>query len=113
MCTINNSPQSRTDRRENPRQEIDILMNRFLDGYPYLCRATDISRTGMRIQPISQGGNHVRFVGLEFQLPGSDDVLTASGEIVSTRSDQGSIGIRFTQIPRVASKRIQHFLTSI
>ena len=88
-------------------------MNRFLDGYPYLCRATDISRTGMRIKPISQGGgNHVRFVGLEFQLPGSDEVLTASGEIVSNESDHGSIGIRFTQIPTVASKRIKHFLAA-
>jgi hypothetical protein len=112
MCTSNKNQPSATDRRANPRQEIDMLMNQFLNGYPYLCRATDISRTGMRIQPISQGGNKVRFVGLEFQLPGSEQVLTAAGEIVSAEPQQGTIGIRFTQIPKVASKRINQFLAT-
>src|SRR5213592_2513450 len=35
-----------TDRRGEGRRSVDLLINRFLNGYPYLCRATDISRTG-------------------------------------------------------------------
>ena len=87
-------------------------MNQFLNGYPYLCRATDISRTGMRIQSVSPGAKHVRFVGLQFQLPGCDDVLTASGEVVSFKGEQGIVGIRFTRLPEVASDRIGRFLAA-
>lgn len=98
------------ERRADPRREIDLLMNRFLNGYPYLCRASDISRTGMRIHPISGAGSSPsRFVGLQFQLPGSNDVITASGEVVSTPSG-GPLGVRFTAMPAVSKDRISRFL---
>lgn len=85
-------------------------MNRFLNGYPYLCRASDISRTGMRIHPISGGAKGpARFVGLQFQLPGSNDVITASGEIVSSDAT-GPVGVRFTTMPAVSKERISRFL---
>ena len=42
------------DRRREDRRDVDLLVNRFLNGYPYLCRATDISRTGMRVVPLNQ-----------------------------------------------------------
>src|SRR5262245_20434623 len=35
------------DRRVHRRAPLDVLANRFLDGYPYLCRATDISPRGI------------------------------------------------------------------
>ena len=38
-----------SDRRGDDRRPVDLLINRFLNGYPYLCRATDISRSGMRM----------------------------------------------------------------
>jgi c-di-GMP-binding flagellar brake protein YcgR len=87
-------------------------MNRFLNGYPYLSRATDISRTGMRIQPISGAGSASRFVGLQFQLPGSSDVITASGEIVSAGSEDGPVGVRFTRMPSISKERIGRYLAN-
>jgi hypothetical protein len=101
---------SSIDRRANPRRGIDVLMNQFLNGYPYLCRATDISRTGMRIRPMSNGLGGTRFVGLQFQLPGSDDVLTASGEVVSASEKEGPVGIRFTRLPAASAERLGKFL---
>lgn len=106
------STSNSVDRRSTPRREIDVLMNQFLNGYPYLCRATDISRTGMRLQSVSPGAKNVRFVGLQFQLPGSEEVLTASGEVVSSKADQGIVGIRFTRLPAVSSERIGRFLAA-
>jgi hypothetical protein len=100
----------RQDRRSDPRREIDVLMNRFLNGYPYLSRATDISRTGMRIQPIGGAGAASRFVGLQFQLPGCSDVLTASGEVVSSEAHDGPVGIRFTRMPAISKERISRYL---
>jgi c-di-GMP-binding flagellar brake protein YcgR len=87
-------------------------MNRFLNGYPYLSRATDISRTGMRIQPISGSGSASRFVGLQFQLPDSTEVITASGEIVSTGVEDGQVGVRFTRMPAISRERLGRYLAN-
>ncbi len=100
------------DRRADPRRDIDLLMNRFLNGYPYLCRASDISRTGMRIHPISGANAATRFVGLQFQLPGSADVITASGEIVPGLTKDGPYGVRFTRMPAISAARIGRFLAA-
>ncbi len=102
----------KTERRADPRQDIDLLMNRFLNGYPYLCRASDISRTGMRIHPISGGRSATRFVGLQFQLPGSPDVITASGEVVTDRQKEGPCGVRFTRMPALSAACIGRFLAA-
>jgi len=85
-------------------------MNRFLNGYPYLSRATDISRTGMRIHPISGTATTSKFVGLQFQLPGSTEVITASGEIVSPVNSDGPVGVRFTRMPAISKERIGRYL---
>jgi len=100
------------ERRADPRREIDLLMNRFLNGYPYLCRASDISRTGMRIHPISGASSATRFVGLQFQLPGSGEVVTASGEVVASPKQEGPLGVRFTRMPAVSAARIGRFLAA-
>jgi hypothetical protein len=103
---------STQERRADARREIDVLMNRFMSGYPYLCRASDISRTGMRIHPISGAGAATRFVGLQFQLPGVGEVITASGEIVSSGTTGGPLGVRFTRMPTVSADRISKFLAA-
>jgi hypothetical protein len=102
----------KSDRRADPRREVDLLMNRFLNGYPYLCRASDISRTGMRVHPLSGGSPATRFVGLQFQLPGCADVITASGEVVAGDGQPGSIGVRFTRMPAVSATQLGRFLAA-
>jgi hypothetical protein len=103
---------SNNERRADPRREIDLLMNRFLNGYPYLCRASDISRTGMRIHPVSGASSATRFVGLQFQLPGCTDIITASGEVISAPAKDGPVGVRFTRMPAVSAARIGRFLAA-
>jgi hypothetical protein len=101
---------SPSDRRLARRAPIDVLANRFLDGYPYLCRATDISRGGLRLYRFNQPDSSSRFVGLQFQLPGCDEVLTASGEIVSENGDERTVGVRFTHLPPHAAAAIERFI---
>ena len=110
-CDTGKKPSTH-ERRADARREIDVLMNRFMSGYPYLCRASDISRTGMRIHPISGTGSATRFVGLQFQLPGVGEVITASGEIVSSGATGGPLGVRFTRMPTVSADRISKFLAA-
>ena len=99
-----------SDRRHDRRAPIDVLANRFLDGYPYLCRATDISRSGLRLYRFNAPNTPSRYVGLQFQLPGCDDVLTASGEIVSEDGDARTVGIRFTHLSAHAAAAIDRFM---
>jgi hypothetical protein len=99
------------DRRTHRRVNIDVYMNRFLDGQPYMCRMVDISRTGARLLPMIEpdGSRAPQFMGLQFQLPDRDDVLTASGETV-TREGR-TVGIRFTNLPPDAAWAIESFLS--
>jgi hypothetical protein len=104
-----------SDRRSFGRVGTDLYVNRFVNGHPYMCRMTDISRTGARLVPLleprTDGGP--RFMGLQFQLPGQTEVLTASGETISIQNDDGtreSVGVRFTNLPAQAAWAIEAFL---
>ena len=99
------------DRRYEKRVPVDLYFNRFLDGQPYLCRMVDISRTGARLAPLIEpnGERAPRVMGLQFQLPDRNDVLTASGETV-TRGGK-TVGIRFTNLPPDAAWALESFLS--
>ena len=106
---------SASDRRTFARVGTDVYVNRFLNGHPYMCRMTDISRTGARLVPLLEPdtSRSPKFMGLQFQLPGSDEILTASGEMISLRagSDNGeTVGVRFTNLPPQAAWAIEAFL---
>jgi len=100
-----------TYRRYNKRVEVDMLINRFVNGQPYLCRMVDIRRTGVRLAPLIEPDSDraPRYMGLQFQLPDRDDVLTASGVTV-TRDDQ-TVGVRFTSLPPDSAWAIESFLS--
>src|SRR5262245_17344666 len=102
------------ERRHDERLKVDLLINRFVNGYPYLCRVTDISRSGMRIVPMREPGEPPRFMGLQFQLPGSDQIISASGEAVSVGGGDGTpVGVRFTRLPTSAATLIDDLVGSV
>ena len=100
-----------TDRRYNKRIKVDLFINRFLNGQPYMCRMVDISRTGIRLAPMIEpdGDRAPQYMGLQFQLPDRDDVLTASG-LAITRDDM-TVGVRFTSLPPDSAWAIESFLS--
>jgi hypothetical protein len=111
------------NRRTNHRAKVDVLINRFLDGHPYMCRMTDISSTGMRLVPFIEPAGAPRYMGLQFQLPGMEGVLTASGEAIDNgASDRRSpddrsggpvaTGVRFTFLPPEFESVIRRFVES-
>ncbi len=114
--TIDRRAQRRThgpDRRSGKRVTVDLFMNRFVDGQPYLCRMLDISRTGARLVPILEPDSKrgPRYMGLQFQLPDRDDVITASGEAI--RRGGKTVGIRFTNLPPDSAWAIESFLSFV
>jgi len=92
------------DRRGERRRKVDLLVNRFLNGYPYLCRATNISRTGIRVVPLGEPAATTRFMGLQFQLPGSEEIVTASGEAVFASGSRGPVGFASPACPGFAEQ---------
>jgi len=102
------------NRRQNHRAKVDLLVNRFLDGQPYVCRVTDLSTSGLRLLPLIEPRGDHRFMGLQFQLPGSDAVVTASAEAVTTDrgapDDRAGMGVRFTNLPRQSEAALREFL---
>ena len=99
------------ERRREHRLPIDLFVNRFVNGYPYLCVAMDISRSGIRLQPLLEPTSApALFMGLQFQLPGSPEIVTASGEAVCIDEDAGLVGVRFTRLPPASAAVIERFL---
>ena len=103
-----NGSEAQQDRRTDSRAPVDVLMNRFLEGHPYLCVARDVSRTGMRLRPLLGPQIETDFIGLQFQLPGNEAVLTASGEVI--REGNEEVAIRFTHIPSASLLALEQFL---
>jgi hypothetical protein len=109
-----------SDRRSFARIGTDLYVNRFLNGHPYMCLMTDISRSGARLVPLLEptAKGAPRFMGLQFQLPGQDEIVTASGEAMSDDAmalpaadgERKSVGIRFTNLPPAAAFAIEAFL---
>jgi hypothetical protein len=96
------------DRRSSGRSKVDVLINRFLGGHPYLCVARDVSESGMRFRPLLGPEVDTRYMGLQFQLPGEDEVLTASGEMV--REASGEVSVKFTHLPASSREALGRFL---
>jgi hypothetical protein len=101
------------ERRRDRRVALDVLANRFQQGYPYLCRVTDISRKGIRLYTFNEPELPSRhFSGLQFQLPGSPNLITASGVVVFEDATAGVVGIRFLHLSRDAGAAIEGYLAS-
>jgi PilZ domain len=100
------------NRRSTPRTKVDLLINRFLDGHPYLCRMTDISQTGLRLIPLLEPKDAPRYMGLQFQLPGIETVLTASAEAISRSDEKFGTGVRFTNLAPECASVIRRFIES-
>jgi transcription initiation factor TFIID subunit TAF12 len=103
--------QMDTDRRTMRRAKTDVFVNRFLNGHPYLCRMTDISLSGARLVAINEPriSPPPSYMGLQFQLPGRREVMTASGVAV-TCADGHAVGVRFTRLPAAAAAAIEALL---
>jgi c-di-GMP-binding flagellar brake protein YcgR len=99
------------NRRTTARAKVDLLVNRFVDGQPYMCRATDLSATGLRLVPLLGPKRAQRFVGLQFQLPHSGALVTASAEVVNGVGTGDGEGVRFTRIAPESERALLQFLT--
>jgi hypothetical protein len=87
----------REDRREK-RISIDILLNKYIDGEPHVCRAVNISRGGMLLYKVFEPTAVQGEVSLEFQLPGSPRIVRVDGMTLAEHPWARAHGVRFTRM---------------
>jgi hypothetical protein len=74
-----------TERRRFPRQAVDVFLNKFIGGYPHLCRVIDISPRGIQIARHREPVTHMQSFQLELRLPGDSHTLWLWARSVSER----------------------------
>ncbi len=104
---------SNSNKRKQDRVPLDIYVNKYMAGVPYMARASDISREGVGLAHLIEPDINGRRVGLQFQLPGSEEVIYAEGEIVREWVDladtEGS-GVKFTLLTERHKKLIDQYV---
>jgi len=105
-----------SDKRNSKRAPIDIYLNKYMGGVPYMNRASDISPEGLSLAQLIEPQHHGRRVGLQFQLPGSEEVIYAEGEVVREWAELDTArrersGVRFTLLTERHRRMIDDYVT--
>ncbi len=86
---------SQTTYRQTKRLPVDLFVNKFMGDEPFACRTRDLSAEGAYllklIEPLRNEEDDV--VGLEFTLPGSSEVIWATGQVIRDESKPGKEGV--------------------
>jgi hypothetical protein len=88
------------NRRAEPRVALQMFINEYVKDQPFRSLATNLSPTGLRVDRLPRSADRTRMLGLEFQLPGTSEVIWARGEVRFDAADPyfQSTGILITGI---------------
>ena len=64
------------ERRQSPRTRVDLLFNKYIDGYPHVCRTIDVSADGLLLERVSEPTVDREFYPIEI------GVLDAKADVV-------------------------------
>ena len=90
---------SASDRRGDTRVRTEMFLNQYVREQPYRALATNVSPNGLFVQKLAlPRTRHAPSVGLEFELPGTGEIIWARAEcrFDSVASDFHLTGLRFT-----------------
>ena len=100
------------ENRNTPRAPLDIYVNKFIRGTPFMARAKDISVEGIYLTQLIEPVDCDLRIGIQFQLPGDDEVIYAEG--IAVREGENGQGILFTLLSerhrRLIREYIQRFI---
>jgi hypothetical protein len=64
-----------SERRTSTRRPLNFYFNKFLHGYPYLCRTVDLSTAGILVETFTEPEYSSEAVPLELRLPNDVDSI--------------------------------------
>lgn len=97
-----------TERRTSRRRPIDVFFNKFLAGYPYLCRTVDVSEGGALVSTYAEPEGMPERVALELRFPGDRDSLWLWARTV--RHDGKYQAFEFVSVPPGARRLLRRHL---
>lgn len=102
------------ERRLGFRVPLEMFLNQYVRDRLVRGLTCNISDTGMYLQtaaPLRNRSPGTQVVGLEFELPGTGEVIWARGEICHAERDGYAVGtgIRFTAMPRIHARLLRDF----
>lgn len=102
-----------SNKRKKDRAPLDVYLNKYVGGIPYMARASDISSDGVSLAHLIEPQHHRKRVGLQFQLPGTDEVIYAEGEVVREWLGAGAegSGVRFTLLTERHKRLIETYVS--
>jgi PilZ domain len=87
---------------------MDLYFNKFLQGYPYLCRAVDISRTGILVETFAEPDLATDRFPLELRLPEDTDAVWIWARHV--RREGTRQALEFVSLSKPALRKLDCFL---
>jgi hypothetical protein len=104
-----------SEKRKQNRVPLDIYLNKYVAGVPYMARTADISREGVALANLIEPEQSGKRVGLQFQLPGSEEVIYAEGEIVREWLGTGAegSGVKFTLVTERHRRLIDQYVAAL
>ncbi len=85
-----------------------MFFNKYIDGYPYLCRALDISSGGMLTSSVNEPKHDLESFPVEFRLPGAPESIWAWAKSVGRRGERE--GIQFVKLNPDDRRRLERCL---
>jgi len=103
-----------SDRRLGYRVPLEIFVNQYVQDQPFRALTSNLSDSGLHVQLVNAPkctprDRKSRVVGLEFELPGTGDVIWARGLICYAGRDEfvHKLGIKFTAMPQVHARMVR------
>jgi|SRR5690606_38310194 len=97
-----------SERRTADRKLVDVFFNKFLEGYPYLCRTLDISEHGVLVETYAEPDIDADRFPLELRFPKAKESLWLWARRVR-RTDRCE-ALEFLAMSLPAQKRLQCWL---
>ncbi len=100
------------DRRLGYRVPLEMFLNEYVQDRAHRALTVNISETGIYlnkvIAPIERTS---KVVGLEFELPGTGEMIWARGEIAYDQLDDyfHGQGVRFTGMPKLHARMLRDY----
>jgi hypothetical protein len=101
------------DRRLNGRVTLDLFFNQYIQDQPVRSLAVNVSEHGLAAHRLlERSSNRARVVGIEFELPGTGEVIWAKGETQFEAIDRDfhRAGIRFVAMARRHERLVREFV---
>ena len=104
-----------SNKRRRMRAPLDVFLNKYVGGIPYMARGRDISSDGLSLAHLIEPQHKRKRVGLQFQLPGTDEVIYCEGEVVREWTGKAikRSGIKFTLLAERHRRLIDQYVESM